>query len=98
MIVSFDGKEVTDTRELVRQVGNAEVGKTVRVVVYRDGKTKTLKVTLGRREVAEGSVPPTQPDRPEEPQELDLMGLTLKPLDDEMRAQLELTDDATGLW
>ena len=61
VIVSFDGHEVADTRELVRRVGNTEVGKTVRVVVNREGKTQTLKVTLGRREVAEGAVPAAQP-------------------------------------
>ncbi|MFB9150014.1 DegQ family serine endoprotease [Roseovarius ramblicola] len=98
VIVSFDGKEVEDTRGLVRQVGNTAVGKTVRVVVYRDGQTRTLKVTLGRREVAEGSIPVAQPGgAPEAPQEKSMMGLTLKPLDDELRAQLELDEDANGL-
>ena len=37
----------------MRQVGNTEVGKTVRVVVLRDGASKTLKIVLGRREDAE---------------------------------------------
>ena len=63
MIMSFDGHEVSDTRQLVRIVGNSEVGKTVRMVVFRDGKTKTLKVTLGRREEAEGAIPVAQPAR-----------------------------------
>ena len=98
VILSFDGKDVEDTRGLVRQVGNTAVGKTVRVVVYREGKTRTLKVTLGRREVAEGSIPVAQPGAaPEAPQEKSMMGLTLKPLDDELRAQLELDGNATGL-
>jgi serine protease Do len=98
VIVSFDGKTVDDTRQLVRIVGNAEVGKTVRVVVFRDGNTKTLKVTLGRREVAEGSLPAGQPEgEPEEPQEQAMMGMMLAPLDDELRTQLELGEDATGL-
>ncbi len=98
VILSFDGKEVDDTRQLVRIVGNAEVGKTVRVVVFRDGKTKTLKVTLGRREVAEGSVPAAQPGTdPQEPEEKSMMGLTLTPLNDELRSQLDLGEDATGL-
>ncbi|WP_104020189.1 DegQ family serine endoprotease [Roseovarius nitratireducens] len=97
VILSFDGRDVEDTRGLVRQVGNTAVGKTVRVVVFRDGKTKTLKVTLGRREVAEGSIPVAQPGKPEAPQEKSMMGLTLKPLDDELRAQLELDATATGL-
>jgi serine protease Do len=97
VILSFDGRDVEDTRGLVRQVGNTAVGKTVRVVVFRDGKTKTLKVTLGRREEAEGSIPVAQPGAPDVPQEKSMMGLTLKPLDDELRAQLELDADATGL-
>src|SRR6056297_2634271 len=97
VILSFDGRDVEDTRGLVRQVGNTAVGKTVRVVVFRDGKTKTLKVTLGRREVAEGSIPVAQPGEPEAPEEKSMMGLTLKALDDELRAQLELDANATGL-
>ena len=47
VILKFDGVEVKDTRALVRQVGNTPVGKTVRVVVFRDGGTKTISVTLG---------------------------------------------------
>ncbi|MEQ9257552.1 MAG: DegQ family serine endoprotease [Roseovarius sp.] len=98
VIVSFDGREVSDTRSLVRQVGNTEVGKTVRVVVFREGKTQTLKVTLGRREEAEGAIPAAQPGGdPEEAQEQTMMGLTLVPLDDELRSQLELDGDAEGL-
>jgi len=98
VIVSFDGHEVADTRELVRRVGNTEVGKTVRVVVNREGKTQTLKVTLGRREVAEGAVPAAQPGgESSEPAERDMFGLTIQPLNDELRAQLELDADAEGL-
>jgi len=97
VILRFDGKEVEDTRGLVRQVGNTQVGKTVRVVVNRDDETKTLKVTLGRREVAEGAIPAAQHGEPEGPEEKSMMGLTLKPLDDELRAQLELDADMTGL-
>jgi serine protease Do len=98
VITSFDGKEVADTRSLVRQVGNTEVGKTVRVVVFRDGKTTTLKVTLGRREDAESTVEVVQQgEDPSDPQQKEIFGLTIQPLDDELRAQLELDSDATGL-
>jgi serine protease Do len=99
VIVSFDGREVEDTRGLVRQVGNTAVGKSVRVVVNRDGETQTLLVTLGRREEAESAVPASQPgpDEDETPQSMDLMGLTLSPLNDEIRAQLELPESAEGL-
>ena len=99
VILSFDGHDVEDTRGLVRRVGNSEVGKTVRVVVFREGKTQTLKVTLGRREAAEGAVPAAQPggETEEEPQESVILGLTLSPLTSELREQLSLDDDATGL-
>jgi serine protease Do len=98
VIVSFDGREVEDTRGLVRQVGNTEVGKAVRVVVNRDGATQTLLVTLGRREEAESAVPAAQPGPvEEEPQSMDLMGLTLSPLTSEIREQLELPESAKGL-
>ncbi|MEX1236562.1 MAG: Do family serine endopeptidase [Roseovarius sp.] len=99
VITSFDGVKVPDTRELVRQVGETEVGKTVRVVVFRDGGTQTLKVTLGRREDAEraaGAGPGgDEPEAAPEPEAM--MGMTLAPLDDELRSQLELANDAQGL-
>lgn len=100
VITSFDGQDVSDTRSLVRTVGNTEVGKTVRVVVFREGKTTTLKITLGRREEAEGAIPVAQPGEeatPEAPVEKTILGLTLTPLSDELRAQLELDNSATGL-
>jgi serine protease Do len=99
VIISFDGRDVEDTRGLVRQVGNTEVGKAVRVVINRDGETQTLMVTLGRREEAESSVPASQPgpDVEDTPQSMDLMGLTLSPLTAEIREQLELPETAKGL-
>ncbi|KRS13635.1 serine protease [Roseovarius atlanticus] len=97
VIMQFDGFEVEDTRGLVRRVGNTAVGKTVRVVVFREGKTQTLRVTLGRREAAEGVVPAAQPGEADEPSETELLGLTLTQLDDELRSQLELDDNANGL-
>ncbi len=98
VILSFDGVEVDDTRQLVRVVANSPVGKTVRVVVSRDKKTETLLVTLGRREEAQAAVPAAQIDEaPEEPSKMELMGLTLSPLDDDLRETLELSANTEGL-
>ncbi|UYV37762.1 Do family serine endopeptidase [Rhodobacteraceae bacterium D3-12] len=100
VILSFDGVNVDDTRSLVKQVGNSEVGKTVRVVVFRDGKTQTLKITLGRREEAEKAVPAAQQGGDkgkEEPKEKVVLGMTLVPLTSEMRAQMDLKDSDEGL-
>lgn len=99
VIVTFDGNHVTDTRELVRLVGQAPVGKSVPVVVFRDGITLTLKVVLGRREEAEAeSIVPAvaEPDNAE-PEDLTILGLTLMGLNDELRSQLALGDSQTGV-
>ncbi|AUC54793.1 MAG: Do family serine endopeptidase [Sagittula sp.] len=98
VIVTFDGTEVEDTRQLVRIVANTPVGKTVRVVVNRDGETKTLKVTLARREEAESAIPAAAagPDAAD-PQELETLGLTLSPLTEELRAELGVPDGTDGL-
>ncbi|SFS42118.1 serine protease Do [Sulfitobacter marinus] len=100
VIMSFAGVEVEDTRALVRQVGNSAVGAAVRVTVLRDGKTQTLKVTLGRREDADDTSPagtPEDDDAPQEPEIASLLGLTLTPLTDDMRAELGADDTTTGL-
>ncbi len=99
VILTFDGREIEDTRQLVRIVGNSPVGQTVRLTVLRDGKTRTLSITLGRRETAEGAVPAAQPeeDAPSEPREMEVLGLTVSALTDELRAELDLSDAARGL-
>ncbi|PWE32052.1 serine protease [Maritimibacter sp. 55A14] len=97
VITSFDGTKVEDTRALVRMVGRTEVGKAVRVVVFRDGATKTLKVTLGRREEAEGSVPAAMQTPDGAPEKTEMLGISLSALNDELRQQLGLDGEATGL-
>ncbi|MDC0659720.1 Do family serine endopeptidase [Leisingera sp. SS27] len=98
VIVSFDGADVKDTRGLVRQVGNAEVGKTVRVVVYREGKTETLRITLGRREDAERA-PASEGGSGEAPgsTEKELLGLSVGVLTEQMRSELNVAEDVEGL-
>ncbi|NVO54829.1 Do family serine endopeptidase [Rhodobacteraceae bacterium B1Z28] len=98
VILSFDGVEVEDTRGLVRQVGETTVGKSVRVVVHRDGGTQTVLVTLGRREDAErdDSGEEDTPDAPAE-ENADILGLTISPLTDTLREDLGLDAEAEGL-
>jgi serine protease Do len=100
VIMSFAGVEVEDTRGLVRQVGNSAVGAAVRVTVLRDGKTQTLKVTLGRREDADGASPAATPQddaAPEEPETSSMMGLTLTPLTEDMREEFGADETTNGL-
>ncbi|OWU72598.1 serine protease [Marinibacterium profundimaris] len=97
VIMTFDGKDVEDTRGLVRQVGNTDIGKSVRVVVFRDGGTETVLVTLGRREEAERTVPAAMEQMEDAPAEREILGLTLSTLTEEMRAELGIPEGQDGL-
>ncbi|MGV6805948.1 MAG: Do family serine endopeptidase [Ruegeria sp.] len=99
VILSFDGVEVKDTRGLVRQVGETPVGKSVRVIVQRDGGTQTVLVTLGRREDAERAEASATVDTETAPvdENADILGLTISPLTDTLREDLGLDADADGL-
>ena len=98
VIISFDGKNVEDTRDLVRQVGNTPVGESVRVVVRRGEETKTLLVTLGRREDAEAATPAVaQGPEDEAPTTKEMLGMSLSVLDDELREELGAGSTTEGL-
>jgi serine protease Do len=98
VIMTFDGVAVDDTGALVRQVGATAVGKSVDVLVNRAGTELVIAVTLGRRENAEGAVPAVVPAPAPEPEILDLLGMTLQLIDEDLRAQAELPAGLVGLF
>ena len=96
VILSFYDTEVVDTRGLVRAVGNAAVGKTVNLEVFRDGSKQSLQVVLGRREDAERTpVVPTlsKPDTSDR----EVMGMRLTALTEKVRQKLNLNKDVEGV-
>jgi serine protease Do len=96
VIMTFDGRDIVDTRQLVRVVANTAVGKAVDVVVLREGDEVTLSVTLGRREEVEREVRTTQ-EKPSEPATTELLGMTIGGLDDDMRSALDMAPGAPGV-
>jgi serine protease Do len=60
VIVAFNGVEVANSGELPPLVGGTPTGKAVPVEVFRNGKHKTLQVSVGERE--RGSVQAKLPD------------------------------------
>ena len=98
VITTFNGSAIASSRDLTRQVADSPVGSAVPVVVLRDGATTTLSVTLGRREEAEAAeVMPAAAEGPTDPQNLELLGLTLSPVTPELAQQLGLPDGTEGL-
>jgi serine protease Do len=90
VILTFNGAEVPDTRELVQMVGNSPVGEAVPMDVLRDGERITLTVTLGRREEAEGLVPATSDEIV--PETANVLGMTLSGITPELAEQFAIAE------
>ena len=94
VIVMFDGKEVTDSGALVRIVGSTPVGSTVKTIVLRDGKRMSIDVVLGQRPDPNALA---QSDKPAEPEQQGLLGMQLSEITPDMRSDLNLSDDVSGV-
>jgi serine protease Do len=97
VITRFGTNDVANAGDLTRRVADAPIGEAVPVIVLRDGRTETLAVTLGRREDAEAATMPASSPAPEAPKEMETLGLTLAPLDDDLRSRMGLEASAEGL-
>lgn len=97
VITEFGGQKVDDIRELVQRVADAPVGEPVEVLVQRDGDPVTLEVTLGRREIAEGTAANETGNTPPEESNDQVLGMTLGVLTPEMASQLGVANGMQGL-
>lgn len=50
VLLSFDGKPISEMRFLPRMVAETKIGKEVKLDVWRDGRKKMLHITLGELE------------------------------------------------
>lgn len=94
VIVMFDGKEVADSGALVRIVGGTPVGATVKTIVLRDGKRMSIDVVLGKRPEPNALA---QGDKPAEPEQQGLLGMQLSEITPDMRSNMNLSDEVTGV-
>ena len=101
VITTFNGQDITDVRDLTRTVADSPIGEDVPVVVLRDGDEMTIPVKLGRREAAEAAeAKPANADgsdTPAEPEEMELLGLTVQPMTDDIAKSLNLPAGGEGL-
>jgi serine protease Do len=86
-------------RDLPRAVAATAVNKAVDVVVLRDGKEQTLRITLGRLEDSEKAQQASVKQPAPETRAITkrLLGLELSQVTDEMRKRFKLRDDVKGL-
>jgi len=99
VILEFAGKDVTLMRRLPRIVAETPVGSTVDVLLWRDNRRMSVKVTIGELEAGEaqmaargegGSGTGTE-------HKIAPLGLTVAALDDALRQRFDLPADAKGV-
>ena len=98
VILKFDGKDVSTMRGLPKLVAQAPIGKSVDVEIQRQGQKKTLSVLVGLLEDEEDKPEPASEKKEEQkPAEPSVLGLTLQPLNDEVRQRLGFDQKLKGL-
>ena len=97
VILTFDGKPISEMRSLPRIVAETTVGREVDVAVWRKGKKKTLKVTLGEFPEDDPRVASRTPTRRPRDATVETLGLDLAAITPELRKRFNLADDAAGV-
>ena len=91
VIISFNGRPITEMRELPRAVAETEIGKEVVVKALRKGKEMEFKVAIGRLEDGEKLVA-AQDASKTAPATVTVLGMTVSSITDELRAKF-MTDE-----
>jgi serine protease Do len=92
VITRFNGRDIDSARTLSRVVAEAVPSKPAKVTVWRDGKSHELTVQLGEAAQSEQVAAAT----PSNAQGSAALGLTLRALSDQDRAQLGVPSDVEG--
>lgn len=96
VILSFDGKDVENMRSLPRLVARTAIGKASDVVILRNDKKKTVKVTIGRLPKAL-KVAAEKKKKADEPEKTSVLGLTISPMSEDLRTKYKIGKDVTGV-
>lgn len=91
VITGYDGKPIKDTRDLALAVAETPSGKTASMMVWRNGQSRSLPVTIGTQEKTRVASADADPSG-EKP-----VGMALEPLTPDMRSQLNLNPSIGGV-
>ena len=92
VIMGVGGQNVASPNELSRQVAALAPGEKVRLNVLRDGKTRNITVTLGKRDDAQQAAPRSSVGGEEDELSTDI-GVRVSELNDSLRRQFRVPDD-----
>ena len=98
VIIKFNDTEIKNMKELPKVVAGTPVGKSVPLVILRNGKKLTLNVTLGELELAEKENLIGQTSKKNvKSKEYDKLGFTAEELSDQNKSKFKLNDIKSGV-
>ncbi|MUZ75231.1 Do family serine endopeptidase [Agrobacterium vitis] len=106
VIISFGGKDIAESRDLVRTVAESPINQDIDVLVFRDGKRETLKVKLAQlpddkaTEAKDSEQADPKANDSEDTDEAAsgmVLGMSVEALDDEKRAANSIAKSVEGL-
>jgi len=103
VVLSVNGKSVTSSSEMTREVAKTLAGNTMSLSILREGKPKTIEVKAGIRPSEaqlNGKAPSgdneTAPDAPKSKRPA-VLGLSLGTLDDAARSRFKVPETVRGV-
>ena len=99
IILKFNNQDVKEMRSLPRIVADSDVGKSVPVLLWRDGKQVTVQATLAEKpdDVQTASATPTDKPQPAKPTEISGLGIKLAPITQDAKDKYSLGADQKGV-
>jgi serine protease Do len=105
VIITFNGEDVPEMRDLPKIVAATAPGQLVEVVVLRAGTEISFNIEIGRLETSDvelaanenGSQDEPQDSQVDEPESVTILGLELSLMSDELRQEYEIGDEINGV-
>ncbi len=100
VILRFGEEPISSMRELPRIVATTEIGKRVKMVIWRDGDDEAVRVKIGELEeekIAQ-SLPRFSGRKDDIPSAEKVLGMRLVPLNDSLREKYDLDEAIEGLF
>ena len=99
IILRFNNQEVKDMHALPRVVADSEVGQSVPVVLWRDGKEVTVQATLAEKPDDTQQAAAESKSKPEvtKPTDFAALGLKLSAITPELKDKFQLNADQKGV-
>lgn len=99
VVLTFNGQEIEEMRNLPRIVAETKVGAEVPLTVWREGKVVKLTAVIGQLETAEetGALGGPKKMSETEAETIQSLGLKLAEISDDLRAQYNLSSSLNGV-